>query len=78
VKSIWTVEEVQARLPEFLAQMYSGQELLLTQDGHVVARLIKALPHSTERPGPGFLKGAIQHTSNDFAAPDDDFKDYME
>jgi antitoxin (DNA-binding transcriptional repressor) of toxin-antitoxin stability system len=78
MKTFYTVEEAQAQLAELIARMIPGEELSLTQDGHVVARLTKAPPQVTKPREPGSAQGKILYMADDFDAPLEDFKEYME
>lgn len=64
-----TVEELHARLPELLEQMHGGQEFLVTQNDHVVARLIRSPKRSTEPRKLGTMKGTVLYIAPDFDAP---------
>jgi antitoxin (DNA-binding transcriptional repressor) of toxin-antitoxin stability system len=72
-----TLEEAQARLPDLIAQLQPGEELLITRDQKPVARLTG----TGEQPKPqrqlGTMKGTVRYMAPDFDAPLDDFKEYM-
>jgi antitoxin (DNA-binding transcriptional repressor) of toxin-antitoxin stability system len=71
-----TLEEAQARLPQLLAQLQPGEELIITDRGQPLARVEKA--ERTSWPcKAGSAKGKI-HMAADFDAPLDEFKEYME
>ncbi|MFO0929301.1 MAG: type II toxin-antitoxin system Phd/YefM family antitoxin [Gemmataceae bacterium] len=73
-----TIEEAQARLPQLIAQLQPGEEVVLTQAGQVVAKLVgEPKPNRTPR-RLGTLKGTVLGMAPDFDAPLDDFKEYME
>ena len=78
MSSFIALSEVQARLPEILAEMIPGQKLFVTgADGHPVATLIREpLPRKTARQ-PGSAAGKLV-----IVAEDDehlkDFAEYME
>jgi antitoxin (DNA-binding transcriptional repressor) of toxin-antitoxin stability system len=69
MKSLIPLEEAQGQLPALLAEMYPGQEVFLTQDGHVVAHLVKAQPRSDKPCELGFAKDSIFYMADDFNAP---------
>jgi prevent-host-death family protein len=72
-----TIEDAQARLPELLDQLTSGEEVLITRDGKPVARLV---PSAGPPPAPrqlGQMKGTVLYMAPDFDAPLDDFAEYM-
>ena len=71
-----SVNEVQARLPELVKQIASGDEVVITDHDEPVARLVR---QEVERPlirRPGSAKGKLR-----IVADDDehlaDFRDYM-
>jgi antitoxin (DNA-binding transcriptional repressor) of toxin-antitoxin stability system len=47
--SIMTVEEAQAKLPELIARLFPGEEVVLTRDGRSVAKLV-GQPNKDARP----------------------------
>jgi antitoxin (DNA-binding transcriptional repressor) of toxin-antitoxin stability system len=70
--------EAQARLPELIASLIPGEELWITKDEQVVAKLF-AVPRRRKEPRqPGSAKGKILYLADDFDAPLEDFKEYME
>jgi antitoxin (DNA-binding transcriptional repressor) of toxin-antitoxin stability system len=70
-----TLEEAQACLPELLAHLQSGEEILITDQGEPLARLVKA--ERTSWPcKAGSARGRIR-MAPDFDAPLEDFKEYM-
>jgi antitoxin (DNA-binding transcriptional repressor) of toxin-antitoxin stability system len=71
-----TVEDVQARLPEILAQLTPGEAVVITRDGKPVACLLPEVPRGVPVIGRG--KGMVTYMAPDFDAPLDDFKEYME
>lgn len=75
-----TVEEAQGNLKELIRRMAPGEEVVLTENDRPVARLVSEPPSSPppDRPGPGLCKGMITYMADDFDAPLDDLKDYME
>ena len=73
-----TLEEAQARLPELIAGLKPGEELIITQQAHPVARLVAERPSTRKPRVPGTARGKILYMAEDFNAPLDDFKEYME
>jgi antitoxin (DNA-binding transcriptional repressor) of toxin-antitoxin stability system len=73
-----TLEEAQAHLPELIAQLQPGEELVITRDEKPIARVTGA----GETPRPlrklGTMKGSVVFMAPDFGAPLDVFKEYME
>lgn len=72
-----TVEEAQLNLKDLIDQLIAGQEIIITEDGQPVARLVSELPKKELRPAPGLGKGSIIYMDPDFDAPLEDFKEYM-
>ena len=71
-----TIDEAQGRLREVLAEMLPGEELVLTDNGLPLARLVReqSPPIMSQRPPPGLGKGSIIYMAPDFDAPlPDDF-----
>jgi antitoxin (DNA-binding transcriptional repressor) of toxin-antitoxin stability system len=71
-----TLEEAQSRLPELIAQLQAGEELIITRNDQPVARLVGEQSARRKRPQPGNCKGMLT-----IIADDDehlkDFADYM-
>ena len=64
-----TVDEAQQKLPDLLARAVAGNEVIITEHGKPVARLV-AVPVASPRKNriPGLNRGAIW-TSEDFDKP---------
>lgn len=80
-----TIEEAQARLPELIEQAAAGEEIVIVRDDQPPLRLqVSPSAKPLARPGHerthafGFAKGGITFMAEDFDAPVDDFRDYME
>jgi antitoxin (DNA-binding transcriptional repressor) of toxin-antitoxin stability system len=71
-----SVEEAMTRLPELLASLSAGEELILTMDGQRAARLIKEPSPRTEPRQPGTARGVLTIISEDEEHLED-FKEYM-
>jgi prevent-host-death family protein len=71
-----TVDEAQAKLKELIHQMAPGEEVIITENHHPVAKLVSepARPPRKQRPGPGLCKGMITIVSDD----DEHLKDFEE
>jgi antitoxin (DNA-binding transcriptional repressor) of toxin-antitoxin stability system len=69
-----TVEEAQARLLELIGGLSRGQELLVTQGGRVVARIVGERAESRQRPGPGLARGMLMIMADD----EEHLKDFAE
>lgn len=72
-----TIEDAQAHLDEFIAQLHFGDEVVITRNEQPVARLIGLAPVEKKKRRPGTLKGTVLGMAPDFNATLDDFKDYM-
>jgi antitoxin (DNA-binding transcriptional repressor) of toxin-antitoxin stability system len=71
-----TIEEAQAHLPELIAKLATGDEIIITRDRQPVAKLT-GRPMSERKPRrPGTLRGTVLYMAADFNAPLDEFKEY--
>jgi antitoxin (DNA-binding transcriptional repressor) of toxin-antitoxin stability system len=77
MSTVVTLEEAQAQLPELIAQLQSGEEIIITRDQKPVARLIGEWTPKRNPRRPGTLKGTVLFMAADFNAPLEDFKEYM-
>lgn len=74
-----SLEEASLSLPQLIAEVSKGEDVILTHDSQPVARLVSMSPASSKKPRvPGSAKGLILYMAEDFDAPLDDFKEYME
>jgi prevent-host-death family protein len=71
-----TLEEAQARLPEFIEKIATGEVVLITRDGLPVGTLTSDLPKGVPIIGRGH--GSLIYMAPDFDEPLGDFKEYME
>ena len=72
-----TLDEAQAHLREVVAGLQPGEEVVLTDNGQPVARLVRA--ERTSWPcKAGSAKDTVHWMAPDFNAPLDEFKEYME
>lgn len=72
-----SLDEAQKRLPELIARLLPGEELVIDQDGTAIATLKRAERHSWPCE-PGSARDRPHWMSPDFDAPLDDFREYME
>jgi antitoxin (DNA-binding transcriptional repressor) of toxin-antitoxin stability system len=71
------LEDLNVTLPELLASLSPGDEVILTRNQQPVAKLVSEVQRQTKaRPGPGLCKGMITYIAPDFDAPLEDFKEY--
>jgi prevent-host-death family protein len=73
-----SIEQAQSRLTQLIDQLGQGQELIITRDGTPVAKLVGQHQHARKPRQPGWGKGIITYIADDFDAPLEDFKEYME
>lgn len=74
-----TLQEAQATLSELIHRLAPGDEVVITENNQPVARLVSAPAESKREPRKlGTLRGTVIRMSNDFDAPLDEFKEYME
>ena len=73
-----TVEEVQAHLAELIDSLAPGGQVVIVRDQHPIAKLIGESVPARKPAAPGSAKGAILHMADDFDAPLEDFREYME
>lgn len=71
-----SVNEVQARLPELVKQIASGEEVVITDHDLPVARLVRQEPERPHTRRPGSAKGKLRIVADDDAHLAD-FRDYM-
>ena len=73
-----SIEEAQAKLPELIDHLIAGDELVIVRDQQPVARLVPEAKSTRRARQPGSAKDTILYMADDFDAPLDDFKEYME
>ena len=78
MSAIFTVEEAQAKLKELIDQLAPGEEIVITENQHPVATLVRSTSARPSRPTPGLGKGSILYMAPDFDEPLDEFKEYLE
>jgi antitoxin (DNA-binding transcriptional repressor) of toxin-antitoxin stability system len=72
-----TVEDAQARLPQLIAGLNPGEELLISQQGQPLAVLTRVARTSWPCKA-GSAKDTPHWMAPDFDAPLEDFREYME
>ena len=72
-----TMVEAQAKLPELVAHLADGEELIITQNQKPVAKIVRELRPARKPRSPGNCKGLITIVSDDDEHLKD-FKVYME
>ena len=74
-----SIEEAQAKLPDLIHRLHSGDEVVITENNQPVARLVPAAAELQQEPRqPGILRGSVVYMASDFDAPLEEFRDYME
>lgn len=63
-----SVDEAKNKLPALLADALAGDEVIITDDGTPVARLVPVVAHSKKKRVAGLNRGSIS-TSEDFDEP---------
>jgi antitoxin (DNA-binding transcriptional repressor) of toxin-antitoxin stability system len=71
------IQEVQARLPELIHSLAPGEQVIITEHNLPVAQLVLTAPSSSCRKLGG-MRGTITYMADDFDAPLDDFREYMQ
>jgi prevent-host-death family protein len=66
-----SVDEAQDKLPDLLAQALAGNEVIITEHGTPVARLVPVVSHARKKRVAGLNRGTIW-TSQDFDEPSTD------
>jgi prevent-host-death family protein len=71
-----TIQEAQAKLPDLIRKLTPGDEVVITENNHPVAKLVGEPPKLKQglRPPPGLGKGCITIISED----DEHLKDFAE
>jgi antitoxin (DNA-binding transcriptional repressor) of toxin-antitoxin stability system len=72
-----TIEDAQARLPQLIAGLNPGEELLISQQGQPLAVLTRTARTSWPCKA-GSAKDTPHWMAPDFDAPLEDFREYME
>ena len=78
-------ELLQRQLSQFLDKVAAGEEMVITRDGRAIARLVPeratngsgGVPVQAQPRTLGSAKGLI-HIADDFDAPLEEFREYME
>lgn len=76
-----TVDEATKCLAELVLDAQHGDDVILLQDNAAVAKIVplkNGLPKVVADRTPGSAKDSILYMADDFDAPLDDFKEYME
>lgn len=71
-----SLEEAQAQLPTLIYNLKPGEELLITDNNRLLAKLVGQTSLLSQRPQPGLCKGMITITADDEEHLQD-FAEYM-
>lgn len=63
-----SIDEAQDKLPDLLAQALAGNEVIITDHGTPVARLVPVVAHTKKKRVAGINRGTVS-TSEDFDEP---------
>jgi antitoxin (DNA-binding transcriptional repressor) of toxin-antitoxin stability system len=75
--STLSLDDAQANLRMILAGLQPGEEIVLTDNGQELAKIVKTVRTSWPCKA-GSAKGKILYMAPDFDAPLEEFKEYME
>ena len=73
-----TLEEAQGHLAFLIERLQPGEEIIITRDDKPIARLVAESEPSRRTRRLGTMKGTIVHIADDFDAPLEEFREYME
>ncbi|HVC96706.1 MAG TPA: DUF2281 domain-containing protein [Pirellulales bacterium] len=73
-----SLEDAQAQLPELIEKLLPGDDVVILRGGEPVARLVSDAPAPRKPRLPGSARDKIVFMAEDFDAPLDDFREYME
>ena len=73
-----SIDEARAKLSELIHGLHPGDEIVITEGEHPVARLVPAITGKAGKRQLGTLRGTVTSIAPDFDAPLEDFKEYME
>ena len=72
------LQDAAAQLAEIIRQLSPGDEVVITDNNRPVARILPAESRPTTPRRPGSLRGTVLYMADDFDAPLEEFKEYME
>lgn len=77
--TVISIEAAKSQLDRLIADVAAGDEVLFTEHDRPVAKLVPiATSSGIPKRRPGSAAGEILYMAEDFDAPLDDFKEYME
>ena len=72
-----TLEDAGTQLSQLIQAAKQGEEVVITQNDQPVAKLV-SIPQQKAHAQFGSAKGLLVYMAEDFDAPLEDFKEYME
>jgi prevent-host-death family protein len=74
-----TIQQAQATLAEIIHRLAPGEEVLITENNHPIARLTPTVDEAKPKIRQlGTMRGTVLYAAPDFDAPLDEFKEYMQ
>jgi antitoxin (DNA-binding transcriptional repressor) of toxin-antitoxin stability system len=73
-----SLQDAASRLPDLIHELVPGEVLVITKDDKPVAELTAVIVEQKNRRQSGTMKGTVLYMAEDFDAPLEDFKEYME
>ena len=73
-----TMQEAQTQLSDLIHRLVPGDEVVITENGELVATFVPREPRTSWPCKAGSSKGTVHWMAPDFDAPLDDFKEGME
>jgi prevent-host-death family protein len=71
-----SIDDAKDKLAELIHSLRHDGEVMITEHGQPVARLVPAAATNHKRQL-GFMQGTVLHMADDFDAPLEDFQEYM-
>lgn len=72
-----TLEQARENLERLIDRAATGEEVIIMRDSEPLAKIVSAMRYST-RPVFGSAKAVLVHMADDFNAPLEEFREYME
>ena len=71
-----TIQDARTKLVDLIRRLQPGDEIIITENDQPVARVTSVIDKSKRTLGT--LKGTVQHMSERFDAPLDEFREYTQ
>ena len=72
-----SIEQAQANLPQLIDAAQAGEQIVIMRDQKPIATLTIHAPAIRQPRRSGTLRGTVVHMASDFAAPLEEFQEYM-